>query len=67
MTPAAIPGPHPQPHPRPRHWAEASVVLAATVPTIVAAISKLTMVFFINVSPWWAPTVQIGIGQTPDP
>jgi hypothetical protein len=48
MTPAAIPGPHP--HPRPRHWAEASVAVAATVTTIVAAASKLTMVFFINVS-----------------
>jgi hypothetical protein len=48
MTPAAIPGPHP--HPRPRHCAEASVALAATVPTIVAATSKLTMVFFIKVS-----------------
>src|ERR1700722_11467079 len=48
MTPAAIPGPNP--HPRPRHWAETSVVVAATVTRIVAAPSKLTMVFFINVS-----------------
>jgi hypothetical protein len=48
MTPAAIPGP--QPHPRPRHWAEASVAVAATITTIVAAPSKLTMVFFIDVS-----------------
>jgi hypothetical protein len=48
MTPAAIPGP--QPHPRPRHWAEASVAVAATITTIVAAPSKLTMVFFISVS-----------------
>jgi hypothetical protein len=46
-TPAAIPGPHP--HPR-CHQAEASVAGAATITTIVAAPSKLTMVFFINVS-----------------
>jgi hypothetical protein len=46
-TPAAIPGPHP--HPR-FHQAEASVAVAATITTIVAAPSKLTMVFFINVS-----------------
>jgi hypothetical protein len=45
MTPAAIPGPHP--HPR---QADASVAGAATITTIVAAPSKLTMVFFINVS-----------------
>ena len=45
--PAAIPGPHP--HPR-CHQAEASVAGAATITTIVAAPSKLTMVFFINVS-----------------
>jgi hypothetical protein len=46
-TPAAIPGPHP--HPR-FHQAEASVAVAATITTIVAAPSKLTMVFFISVS-----------------
>jgi hypothetical protein len=45
--PAAIPGPHP--HPR-CHQAEASVAVPATITTIVAAPSKLTMVFFINVS-----------------
>jgi hypothetical protein len=47
ITPAAIPGPHP--HPR-CHQAEASVAVAATITTIVAAPSKLTMVFLINVS-----------------
>jgi hypothetical protein len=46
-TPAAIPGPHP--HPR-CHQAEASVAVPATITTIVAAPSKLTMVFFINLS-----------------
>jgi hypothetical protein len=40
--PAAIPGPHP--HPR-CHQAEASVAGAATITTIVAAPSKLMMVF----------------------
>jgi len=59
--PAAIPGPHP--HPR-CHQAEASVAGAATITTIVAAPSKLTMVFFINVSLGVAaPGVQTGIPQ----
>jgi hypothetical protein len=47
--PAAIPGPHP--HPR-CHHAEASVGVPATITAIVAAPSKLTMVFFITVSFW---------------
>jgi hypothetical protein len=53
MTPAATPGPHPAPlHPHPRrHWAEASVAVAAKVAATVATASKLANVFFINVFP----------------
>jgi hypothetical protein len=46
--PAAIPGPHP--HPR-CHQAEASVAVPASITTIVAAPSKLTM-FLFTMSPW---------------
>src|SRR5262249_13822152 len=57
-TPAATPGPHPPPlhppchpppHPRPRHWAEASVAVAAKAAAIVTAASKQVSVFFIVV------------------
>src|SRR4051794_1544543 len=57
-TPAAIPGPHPPlhpppcqppPHPRPRHWAEASVAVAAKPAVIVAAASKQVRVLFMVV------------------
>jgi hypothetical protein len=59
-TPAATPGPHPPPlhppchpppHPRPRHWAEASVAVAAKAAAIAVAASKQVSVFFIVVPP----------------
>jgi hypothetical protein len=46
MTPAATPGPHPWPH----QYADASVVVTATVSPIVALMSKLVSVLFIGLS-----------------
>jgi len=64
MAPPTIPGPHP--HPRPRHWAEASVAVAATVTKIVAAPSKLTMVFSASMSPWGLVGAERANRDSPD-
>jgi len=47
MMPAATPGPHP---PRRRHWASASVAVAASVPAMIAAAVRAVRVFFMLVS-----------------